>query len=122
MVIVAWGFTTPWVMASLITFLLLAILGVTVNGRTIEQVVATAQAAEPGLVPTGLRDQLTAPRLWLSEGIRLTLLVGIVFLMTMKPDMLSSLLVLVSMLILGMILGMISQRSQSFFSREEKRA
>src|SRR5438094_745435 len=47
MVIVAWGFTTPWVMASLITFLVLAIVGATLNARTIERVVATAQAASP---------------------------------------------------------------------------
>src|SRR5260221_10995398 len=112
MVIIAWGFTAPWVMAALITFLLLAIMGATVNGRTIERVVAMAQAAEPGPVPDRLRTQLLAPRLWLAEAIRLTLLVGIVCLMTIKPDILFSFLILVGMLILGIILGTISQRSQ----------
>jgi len=120
MVIIAWGFTTPWVMASLITFLLLAIMGATVNGRTIERVVVMAQAAEPGFIPSEIRAQLTAPQLWLAEGMRLTLLVGIVCLMTMKPDTFSSLLILVSMLILGMILGTIYQRSPRRISRKEK--
>jgi hypothetical protein len=112
MVIIAWGFTAPWVMAALITFLLLAIMGATVNGRTIERVVAMAQAAEPGPVPDELRTQLLAPRLWLAEAIRLMLLVGTVCLMTTKPDILFSFLILVGMLILGILLGTISQRSQ----------
>ena len=111
MVIIAWGFTIPWVMASLITFLLLTIMGATVNGRAIERVVAIARTASPGPVPDELRIQLQTSRLWLPEAIRLTLLVGILCLMTIKPDLLFSLLTLISMLFLGIILGMISQRS-----------
>lgn len=120
MVIIAWGFTTPWVMASLITFLVLAIMGATVNGRTIERVVAMAQADSSGPVPDELRTQLLAPRLWLAETIRLMLLVGILCLMTIKPDILFSLLVLVGMLLLGIILGTISQRSHRRISRKEQ--
>lgn len=111
MVIVAWGFTTPWVLASLVTFVVLAVLGVTVSGRTIEQVSALAQAAPSGPVPDPLRRALLAPRLWLAEGSRLMLLVGIVTLMTMKPDTLFSWLILAGMLLLGIILGMLIQRS-----------
>lgn len=110
MVIVAWGFTTPWVLAALLTFLVLAIMGATVNSRTIQQVGALVQAAPPDLVPDELRTQLMARRLWLAEGIRVTLLVGIVCLMTLKPDLLFSLLVLIGMLILGLLLGTIAQR------------
>ncbi len=120
MVIIAWGFTTPWVMVSLITFLVLAIMGATVNGRTIEQVVAIARAASPGPVPDELRTQLLSPRLWLAEAIRLTLLVGILCLMTIKPDILYSLLVLLGMLLLGILLGMITQHSHRHTSRKEQ--
>ncbi len=119
MVILAWGFTTPWVMASLITFVVLAIMGATVNGRMIGWVVAMAQAASPSLVPDTLRAQLIAPQLWLAEGVRLMLLVGILCLMTIKPDMLFSLLTLVGMLILGIVLGTISQRSPGHVSRKQ---
>jgi hypothetical protein len=45
------------------------------------------------------------------EATRLTLLLGVVFLMTMKPGALVSLLTLVSMLILGVALGVVAQRS-----------
>lgn len=122
MVIVAWGFTTPWVLAAFITVVALAILGATVGARTIERIVATAKAASPGHIPDELRAQLTAPLLWLTEATRLTLLVGIVFLMTVKPDALLSLLVLVSMLILGIILGALSRRAPRPSRREEQLA
>ncbi|MGZ3637528.1 MAG: hypothetical protein ACXVCX_06770 [Ktedonobacterales bacterium] len=113
MVIVAWRFTTPWVAASLITVIALAILGATVSGRTIERIAAMAQTASPGPVPHNLRAALAAPHLWLIEGARLTLLVGIVFLMTVKPELLGSLLALVTMLLLGVITGLISRYAPS---------
>lgn len=120
MVSVAWGFTTPWVMAALITFVVLAIMGATVNGRTIERVVALARAAEPGPIPDEVRTQLLAPSLWLAEAIRLTLLIGILCLMTIKPDMLFSWLILTTMLLLGLILGVLVQRSPGQISRKEQ--
>jgi len=120
MVILAWGFTIPWVMAALITFVVLAIMGATLNGRTIERVVAMARAAEPGRVPDELRTQLLAPRLWLVEAIRLALLVGILCLMTIKPDMLFSWLILVGMLLLGIILGVLVQLSPRQLSQKEQ--
>lgn len=110
MVIIAWGFTTPWVMAALITFVVLAIMGATMNGRAIERVVVMARAASPGLVPDALRTRLLAPQLWLAEGVRLMLLLGILCLMTIKPDILFSTLILMGMLILGIVLGTIAQR------------
>ncbi|MGZ3681742.1 MAG: hypothetical protein ACXVDI_24540, partial [Ktedonobacterales bacterium] len=59
------------------------------------------------------RAALAAPHLWLIEGARLTLLVGIVFLMTVKPELLGSLLALVTMLLLGVITGLISRYAPS---------
>jgi Predicted integral membrane protein (DUF2269) len=119
MVIVAWEFTTPWVLASLVTFVALAVLGATVSGRTIQQVSALAGAAPSGPVPDHLRRALLAPRLWLAEGIRLALLVGLLCLMTMKPDTLFSWLILAGMLLLGIILGVLPQRSPKPSSQKE---
>ncbi|HEX8034954.1 MAG TPA: hypothetical protein VF510_13950, partial [Ktedonobacterales bacterium] len=99
----------PWVAASLITVIALAILGATVSGRTIERIAAMTRTASPGPIPRELRAELAAPHLWLIEGARLTLLVGIVFLMTFKPDLLGSLLALATMLLLGVITGLISR-------------
>lgn len=120
MVMVAWGFTTPWVMAALITFVVLAIMGATVSGRTIERVVALARTAEPGPIPDEVRTQLLAPSLWLAEAIRLTLLIGILCLMTIKPAVIFSWLILVAMLLLGIILGVLVQRSPRQISRKEQ--
>lgn len=121
MVVVAWGFATPWVMAALVTFVVLAVAGATVNGRTIERVAAAAQGTESGPIPSELQSQLAASQLWLAEGARLGLLVGIVFLMTVKPDALGSLLVLASMLVLGLILGALAQRSRRRIPHKELR-
>jgi hypothetical protein len=120
MVIIAWRFTTPWVLAALVTFFLLAIMGATVNGRTIERVSIMARAAAPGPIPDELRTQLLAPRLWLAEAIRLALLIGILWLMTIKPDILFSWLILAGMLLLGIILGVLVQRSPKRLSRKEQ--
>lgn len=111
MVIVAWQFTTPWVAASLITVIALAILGATVSGRTIERIAAMTKTASPGPIPHELRVALAAPHLWLVEGARMTLLIGIVFLMTVKPDLLGSLLTLTIMLLLGLITGLFSHNA-----------
>ena len=120
MVILAWGFATPWVMASLITFVVLAIMGATLNGRNIERIVALTQAPSSDRVPDAVRTRLLAPQLWLPEGIRLMLLIGILYLMAMKPNMLSSLLILIGMLILGIILGVIAQRVSGWLPHEQQ--
>lgn len=110
MVIVAWGFATPWVLAALITFVALAVMGAAMNGRNIERIAALAHKTSPDLIPNQLRARLLAPQLWLSEGIRLMLLLGILSLMTIKPDILFSVLILAGMLILGIILGTLARR------------
>jgi len=122
MVAAAWNFTTPWVMTSFIAFVALAIIGATVNGRAIERVAATTRSAELGAIPETLRAQLTAPQLWLLEGARLSLLVGIVFLMTVKPDLPGSLFALGVTLTLGLILGALAQRVFRPRPRKEKLA
>jgi L-asparagine transporter-like permease len=106
-------------LALIIIFAVLSIMGATLNGRTIERVVALTRAAEPGPVPDKVRTQLLSPSLWLAEVIRLALLLGILCLMTTKPDMLFSWLILAVMLLLGIILGVSVQRSPKQISRKE---
>lgn len=101
MVAVTWGFTTPWVLASLIAYILLAVQGATVNGRMLERLAALAAGSDFA----GLRAGLMASPLWLAEGSRAMLLVGIVYLMAVKPDLLSSVIALVSSFLLGLLLG-----------------
>ncbi len=111
MVVVAWGFTTPWVLAALITFVLVAVMGATVSGRAIQQVNALIKVAPSSQIPDELRAQLLAPQLWLAEGIRLMVLLGVVCLMTLKPDLLFTLLILFVTLTMGVIAGTIAGRS-----------
>ena len=124
MVSVAWGFTTPWVLAALLNFVVLAIMGAAVSGGTIQRVSALVQAAMPGQIPDTVRTHLLARRLWLAEGIRVMLLVGMVSLMTLKPDLRFSLLVLLGAVFVGLLLGLlldtITQRSLGHRVRKEQ--
>lgn len=125
MVSVAWGFTTPWVLAALLTFVVLAIMGAGVSGGTIQRVSALLQAATPGHVPDTVRTHLLARRrLWLAEGIRVMLLIGMVCLMAIKPDLRFSLLILIGAVFVGLLLGLlldaITQRSPGGRARKEQ--
>ncbi|MGZ3676349.1 MAG: hypothetical protein ACXVCO_18760 [Ktedonobacterales bacterium] len=124
MVSVAWGFTTPWVLAALLNFVVLAIIGGAVSGGTIQRVSALVQTAPPGQVPDTVRTHLLARRLWLAEGIRVMLLVGMVCLMTLKPDLRLSLLILLGAVFVGLLLGLlldtITQRSLGRRVRKEQ--
>ena len=124
MVVVAWTFTTPWILIALLLVLALAVMGATVNGRAIQRVGALARASAPGAISSALYAQLIARRVWLAEGMRLMLLVGIVSLMTLKPDLPLALIILAGMLVLGLILGLMlgasARRSSGLRPRNEQ--
>lgn len=98
-----WSFGTPWVLAAVVTFVLLAVLGATVTGRRIEAIHRAALAAPDGPLPPPLATQLHDPVLWRSEGVRMALLVWFVFLMTIKPGLVDIILGLVVAVVLGLI-------------------
>lgn len=126
MVTMSWGFTTPWVVAALLNFVVLAIIGAAVSGGTIQRVSALVRTAPPGQVPNIIRTQLLARRHWLAEGIRMMLLIGMVCLMTLKPDLRFSLLILLGAIFAGLLLGLlldaITQRSLERHVRKEQLA
>lgn len=105
MVVVAWGFTTPWVLASLIAVVALAVLGAGVSGRTLERLIGKARESASERVPPEVRRQMEAPGLWLTEGARFMLLIGIVYLMTVKPTLPFVIAALGIALLLGLLLG-----------------
>ena len=121
MVIVAWGFATPWVIVALIAFVLLAIMGATVNDKAILRVFTATRDVPDGPVPAELHAYLLSPQLWLAESVRLLLLIGVLALMTIKPDMLFSVLILVGMLLLGLVLGLVMQRKPGLSGIENAR-
>jgi len=110
MVLTVWGFVTPWVLASMIVFVLQWLLGPAIGGRRAAAVLQAAKAAPLGPVPPALREQTSSPALWLGEVIRIALLVGIVFLMTTKPGLVGTLVALGGTLVIGLICAFLFRR------------
>jgi hypothetical protein len=86
----AWGLM-PWVSVTLGAIVLLIILTLTLSRRR-TVAIKQAVAGEEGAVSHRLRQLTHHPLLWLAIQTRMAIALGIVFLMTIKPDLLGSLL------------------------------
>ncbi len=89
-----------WIIVTLGAIVLMIILGMAVTGRrmaAIEHKVNT----EHGPLSFTLHSSLHDPVLWISMQTRVAIALGIVFLMTIKPDFAGSLLTIAAAIILG---------------------
>ncbi len=101
----AWNMNTPWIIVSCFTLLFLMALGLGVTLRqlrAIRRAAATVEAAV-GSIPPAVQRQIDAPLLWTSAQVMGSTALGVVLLMTTKPDLAASLLVLAAALILGVV-------------------
>jgi hypothetical protein len=98
-----WGWQ-PWILTGLATMLLLPIVGARSGLRL--AAVGRALAGERGPLPAETRAQLSDPFLAASYHVRLAAALGIVFLMTVKPELLGSLVTIGVALIAGLTLAL----------------
>ena len=96
----AWG-GTAWIGVALAVLLLLALVGATLTGVRMPAI-GRAVAAEAGALSPALRHRLRDPILWTSMQTRAALVLGIVFLMTVKPDLGGALLAIGVAAVLGL--------------------
>jgi len=89
-----WG-GVAWIAVALGAMVLMAVLGAALSGPRL--------AAIGRAVETGSLAPLPDPLLWVSIQIRLAVALGIVFLMTFKPDLNGSLLAIALAAVLGLI-------------------
>ena len=94
-----WG-PQGWILVALGGMVVVAALGATVSGRRVAAI-AQALPAEPGPVSTTLRQRLDEPALTVSLWVRTALLLGIVFLMSVRPGWGGALAAMGSALLLG---------------------
>lgn len=88
MAVTEWGWTTPWIDVSLAGLLVMALLGRFVIGTRIEAVYEAAYEAAPeGLIPEALHRHRADPVLWTTVLSFVSVVVGIVFLMAVKPGL-----------------------------------
>jgi hypothetical protein len=101
----AWNMNTPWITVSFFTLLFLIALGLGVTLRQLRAIRREASTAEAAAasIPPAMQRLIDAPLLWTVVQVMGSTALGVVLLMTLKPDLAGSLLVLAAALILGVV-------------------
>jgi len=97
-----WEWSTPWILPSLGALVVMGALGGGVIGRRLA-VIRNAAAASDGTIPPALQRQTASPVLLTTSQTSGMIGLGVVFLMTIKPDLLTSLIALAVALVLGVL-------------------
>jgi uncharacterized membrane protein len=100
-----WGWTTPWIDVSLAALLLLGALGGTVINRRLKAIRKASSTAEApaGSLSAELKCQIADPVLWTAIQVNGFTALGVVFVMTIKPNLVGSLVTLVVAVVLGVV-------------------
>jgi hypothetical protein len=94
-----------WLIVAFWSLVLLAILAVTLSFRRMAAI-GRAMTGETGPLSPTLRQLLHHPLLWIAIQTRVAIALGIVFLMTVKPDLGRSLLTIGVATALGLVLAL----------------
>jgi hypothetical protein len=113
MMVTSWGWV-PWLAVGLLAWVLIAVLGA-VNGIRMS---VTLRQAIAGATPAGSLRNRTFLISWLT---RLSIAVGIVFLMTNKPDLLPALLAIAVAAAIGAVAGVALSRTATAAAVVERR-
>lgn len=100
-----------WLIVSFASLILTGLFAGIATGRPMRNIQASLEA-NPGEISPSLSGLLRQPLLWIVMQIRVGALLGVVFLMTAKPDLLGSLLTMGIAVTLGFALALLSLRSQ----------
>jgi hypothetical protein len=100
MMATVWG-GVAWIIVAFWTLVLLVVLGLALTGPRMAAL-GRALATEHGTVSPTLQHLANHPLLWISIQTRVAIALGIIFLMTVKPDLGGSLLTIGVALVLGL--------------------
>jgi len=106
MAISTWGLQTPWILVSLVSLVLFAPLNMFVLDPRMRTLYAKAGEAPDGPLPEALVKLTHDPILGTTAQTLATVLLGIVFLMTNKPSLVNSIVVMVVAFFLGVVSGL----------------
>lgn len=102
MALTVWGFWTPWIDVALVALLAFSAIGPLVNGRrfqaigqTLGALMASGGIASGTEITAELQARIHDPVLRISIHVMASTALGVVFLMTIKPDLLGSLATMV---------------------------
>jgi hypothetical protein len=106
MAITAWSLQTGWIAVALISLVLIAPLGTAIIEPRRRAISRLANEAPDGSLPETLKQRIHDPVLGTALQTLAALLFGIVFLMTTKPSLPGSLIVMAVALALGLASGL----------------
>ena len=106
MVILAWGWTRAWIDLALVLLVLMAILGPVLQGSRLNALYAEAVAALDGPVTSALQSKIQDRVAWASVLAMGGTMLGIVALMTLKPDWIEAIAIIVVAAPLGLMVGL----------------
>jgi len=99
-----WGFTTPWVVVAVITVLSAALYGLVGLRPALVRLAAMSNERE-GTIPAEMRVTFTAPSLWSPVFAMNGAVLGVLWLMTNKPDWTISIGVPLVLAVVGAVIG-----------------
>jgi hypothetical protein len=110
MMVTVWGERAPWAGVALIAFPIVAIVATFIPGRRMAPLRHSA-AGQPQSAPvtgalwTQAHDAVT----WVAVNTLAAFAIGIVYLMTLRPDALGSVIALLIALVVGLLVGFLTQ-------------
>ena len=110
MMATAWG-GAPWILVTFGALVVMSVFGMVLTRRRMAAIGRTL-SAERGPLSPALRQLLHDPLLAISLDTRVAIALGIVFLMTVKPDLSVSLLVIIIAAMLGLASALPSLRRE----------
>ena len=108
----AWSLRTSWIAVTLISLVLMITLGASLIGPRMRAIVMSTRETPDGSLPSQLSARIHDPLLFTVLLIQALMLLGIVFLMTTKPELAGSIIVMGVALVLGLALGVLVSRSR----------
>lgn len=106
MALSTWGLLTPWIAVSLVSVVFIGLIGAFVLDPRMRSIFAEAQAAPDGPLPDHLAVRTHDPLLETAAATLTTLLLGIVFLMTTKPELFTAILAMGVAFCLGLLVSL----------------
>ena len=107
MALTAWGEHATWIIVATIGFVLLAPFGAFVIDPRLRDIARAAAAAPDGLLPATLVARTHDPLVGIGLYTYFGVLLGIVYLMTTKPTLATSILAMVIAAALGLAVGLL---------------
>jgi len=111
MAFTAWSLLTGWILVALIALIIMAPLGTVLIEQRRRVITRLAQEAPDGSLPESLKQRIHDPVLSTSLQTVAALLLGIVFLMITKPELIGSLIVMAIALVIGLASGLLVLRA-----------